>query len=135
MKLDEDEVVLKVKDWLERDGWFVGDNYCIGGSRGLDIKATKGDRILIVEAKGARARDNAPTKRRQQFDSSQLVNHLGEAVMKVFREMNFHPHAEFAIAHPDDPQVRRIIGELVPHLKKLNVQHFWVRDDGGVSIE
>ena len=135
MKLDEDEVVLKVKDWLEHNGWFVGDNYCIRGARGLDIKAIKNDHLLIVEVKGAKARNEAPTKRRDKFDSGQIKNHFGEAIVKIFREMNNYPEAEFAIAHPEDKDIRRIIGPLIPHLRKLNVKHYWVSSDGNLTIE
>ena len=130
MKLTEDEVVLSLKQYLESKGWFIGTNFRLGHKHGYDIKATKDEATLIVEAKGAKANDNDYNKTRDQFDSGQIKTHFGKALVKVLEEKCKNPSFQFAIAHPDDEYIRRCIGQLVPFLKALQIKHFWVEKSG-----
>jgi len=130
MKLTEVETVLLLKDYLEESGWEIGDKFCLGSKHGIDIEACKGNKILLVEIKGARAGDDAPTKKREHFDSGQIKTHFGKALVKMLEEKAKNPEAGLAIAHPDDVDIRRAIGAVTPFLKSLGIKHFWVsRDD------
>lgn len=124
--MTEDDVVILLKRHLENNDWIVGSNYCLGQKRGPDIKARKGNNILIVEAKGAKANDSSPTKKRKYFDTGQIKTHFGKALVKILEMKKNMPDAFFAIAHPDDPDVRRAIGGITTFLKELNIKHFWV---------
>jgi len=129
MKLTENETVLLLKDYLEKSGWEIGDKYCLGCKHGIDIEASKGNKILLIEIKGARAGDDAPTKRREHFDSGQIKTHFGKALVKMLEEKAKNPKVGLAIAHPDDTDVRRAIGGVTPFLKNLGIKHFWVSRD------
>lgn len=128
MKLTEDQTVNYLVAYLERNGWTIND-FKLGFDRGPDIDATKNDRRLLVEVKGARAGDSAHNKVRSVFDSGQIKSHFGRALVKALALKHEFADADIALAHPDDPEIRRHIGNLVPFLNKLDVKHFWVTED------
>src|SRR5688572_8959232 len=113
MKLTEDEIVNILLDYLRKKGWTI-DSHCLGHKHGCDIIASKNNVKLIVEAKGARAGENSPIKKREHFDSGQIKTHFGKALVKILHEKHLNPNSTFAIAHPDDPDVKKSIGHLIP---------------------
>lgn len=40
-----------------------------------------------------------------------------------------------AIAHPDDADIRKSIGTVIPFLKLLKIKHYRIRQNGGEVIE
>lgn len=134
MKLTEDEVILLLNDYLKKNGWKI-ESYCLGQKHGKDIVAIRNNITLIVEAKGAKANDKSPTKKREEFDTGQLKNHFGKAIVKIFDEMYKNKNAKFAIAHPDDFEIRKSIGHLTPFLKSLGIIHYWVSENGIIIDE
>lgn len=128
MKLIEDEVVNYLVAYLQRNGWTIND-FKLGFDRGPDIDATKNKRRLLVEVKGARASDSAHNKVRSVFDGGQIKSHFGRALVKALSLKHEFPDADIAIAHPDDPDIKRHIGHLVPFLKPIGVKHFWVTEN------
>ena len=117
---------------LKSKGWTIV-SYCLGQSRGNDIVASKKGVTLVVEAKGAKASDTAPTKKRSYFDSGQIKTHFGKAIVKTFNEKHLNPKFKYAIAHPYDDHINKSIGHLIPFLKTLDIGHFWVYADGTVK--
>jgi hypothetical protein len=113
MKITEDETITLLKDHLEKIGWHIGEKFCLGQKHGIDIEASKGKVIMLIEAKGARANDTAPTKRRVHFDSGQIKTHFGKAIVKMLHEKSLNPKAKLAIAHPDDEDIRTAIGHII----------------------
>jgi hypothetical protein len=126
MKLTEDEVIQLLIKHLEKHDWTVGDKYCLGGKHGIDIEASKNGMRMLIEAKGAKASDTAPHKKREKFDSGQIKVHFGKALVKVLHDKIKNPDAIVAIAQPDDADVRRVNGDIVPLLKEMGIKHFWV---------
>lgn len=133
-KLTEDEIVNILIDHLKLNGWKI-DSFCLGQKQGRDIVASKANSTLIIEAKGARAGDNSPTKKREYFNSGQIKTHFGKAIVKVLEEKSLNPVANLAIAHPDDMAIRKSIGHLIPFLEILGIKHFWVSANGTVIEE
>lgn len=131
MKLTEDEIVSILKAHLEKEGWNI-DSFCSGQERGTDIVASKFNVQMLIEAKGARASENSPTRKRDYFDRGQIKTHFGKAIVKVLEEKYNNPKSEIAIAHPDDPDLRNAIGHLLPYLKTIGIKHFWVSANGSV---
>ena len=134
MKQTEDEIIIILLGYLERNGWAI-ESHCLGQTHGKDIVAVKSNTTLIIEAKGARAGDNSPTKKRDHFDSGQIKTHFGKALVKILDEKHINPKAKFGIAHPYDKDIKKSIGHLIPFLKNLGVKHFWVSANGTVIEE
>lgn len=131
MKQTEDEIIIILLEYLKQNGWSI-TSYCFGRKHGNDIVASKPGTTLIVETKGARAGNNSPTKTREYFDSGQIKTHFGKAIVKILEEKHLNPKNKFAIAHPNDKDIKKAIGHLIPFLKKLGIKHYWVSADGTV---
>lgn len=89
----------------------------------------------MIEVKGAKASDTAPTKKHDFFDSGQIKTHFGKAIVKALEDKYKNPEDEIAIAHPDDPDIRKAIGSLIPYLDSIGIRHFWVKENGEVVEE
>jgi len=126
-KLTEDQVVNYLMKWLSDQGWTI-DDFCLGHAKGIDISASKGKEVLFVEAKGAKANNNSPIKKRAYFDSGQIKDHLGKAIVKSLETKIKYPNSMVAIAHPNDPYIFNICDKTLNELKALGVYKFWVAD-------
>lgn len=133
-KLTENQTIHVLINHLTIDGWQI-ISHCLGQTRGIDIVAERADKRILIEVKGAKADDNSPTKKRTFFDSGQIKTHFGKAIVKMLEEKSKDPTALLAIAHPNDPQIKKIIGTITPLLKKNDILHFWVSDNGEVTID
>lgn len=131
-KLTEDEVVLALKDWLEKKGWTIL-SYCLDGQRGIDIRAKKSSVELLVEAKGARG--NMPHTIRSKFSKGQIKVHFGVAFLKILEEKAKRPKARVAIAQPYDEDIRKALKPVFPFIKKLGIILYWVREDKTIKEE
>jgi|TARA_B110000977_G_C10926757_1_gene435415 hypothetical protein len=130
-KLTEDETVELLMDFLKSDGYKILD-YCKGHKRGIDITAERNNRKLLIEVKGARANHNSKIKKRPYFDSGQIKDHFGKAIVKSLEVKSDYPDCDIAIAHPEDDLIKKHINKSVQHLKKLEIFHFWVSKNGKV---
>jgi hypothetical protein len=106
MKLTEDQVVMFLVDHLKLEGWSIS-SFRLGFDKGPDIEASKGKSNLFVEVKGARAGDVAHNKKRAVFDGGQIKSHFGRALVKALSLKHEYANAIIAIAHPEDPDIRR----------------------------
>jgi hypothetical protein len=134
MKLTEDEIVNFLMDYLRQDQWKI-DSHCLGHAHGCDIVASRHNTEFVIEVKGARASEDSPVRKREYFDSGQIKTHFGKAIVKILEEKYKRPKSKFAIAHPEDEDIRRVIGHLIPFLKNLGIGHFWVSENGSVVEE
>jgi hypothetical protein len=134
IKLTENEVVNILLEHLVLEGWTIL-SFCLGQSHGNDIVASKANSILIIEAKGAKASDSSPSKKRDFFSVSQIKTHFGKALVTVLDEKYKNPEAIVGIAHPDDLLIRKTIGHLIPFLKVIGIKHFWISSDKSVIEE
>ena len=124
-KLTEDEVSLLLIDWLKSKDWVITD-YCLGHTRGIDITAKKNSDVLYIEAKGAKASSRSPIRKRKKFDSGQIRDHLGKAIVKSVETQIKHPSSIVAIAHPMDVDLFNICDPVFNELEKLKIYKFWV---------
>lgn len=132
--LTEDQVIVSLITYLELDDWKI-ISYCMGHDRGYDIVAEKDSQRMYVEAKGAKGNDKAHNTVRRKFDSGQIKDHLGKALIKSFETQNKFPNAIVAIAHPDDAYIRSIIGDVIKNINSAGIKHFWVDLAGNVKME
>ena len=131
-KLTEDQTIKILMNYLQLEGWEI-ESYCLGQKRGIDIVAIKDSKKLYVEAKGARASDQSPTKKNDYFNSTQIKTHFGVAIIKAIKTRNKFPHGLVAIAQPDDDSIRKVLNGVTSSLKKLDIIHYWVSPEGTVS--
>jgi len=130
-KLTEDETVELLMIYLKSEGYKILD-YCKGHRRGIDITAEKNNRKLLIEVKGARANHNSKIKKRSYFDSGQIKDHFGKAIVKSLEVKSDNPDCDIAIAHPDDELIKKHLDKSIKHLNQLDIIHFWVSKNGSV---
>lgn len=130
VKLTEDETIRLLVQYLKTQGYTHFET-CTGHQRGTDIAASCDDKVLHVEVKGARGNPKSHFSIRSHFDSGQIKTHFGKAIVKALDLQSKHPNDQVAIAHPDDPYIRKVIGRLIPRLSELNLLHFWVTSNKG----
>ena len=133
-KLTEDKTIEILMKYLESENWEIVSS-CLGQKRGYDIVAQNQNEKLIIEAKGAKANDNSPTKKRKYFDSGQIKDHFGKAIVKSLETQNDFPNAKVGIAHPDDEDIRKAIGGIIKNINELGIIHYWINPNGQVTIE
>jgi len=134
-KLTEDQTILLLIDHLKNSGWEIL-SYCLGQQRGYDIVAiNSARRKLFVEAKGAKASEDSPTKKRKFFNSSQIKDHFGKAIVKSLETQLEHPKDIVAIAHPHDHDLIKHIGRTAHHIGGIGIACFWVKNSGLVTEE
>ena len=133
LKLTEDRTIELLLNHLKANEWII-ISYCLGQQRGYDIVAERNGVKLYVEVKGARASDGSPTKKRKYFDSGQIKDHMGKAIVKSMETQNSFPNAKVAIAQPYDELIKKVIGKIIPNIK-LGIIHFWVKSNGEVIEE
>ena len=125
-QLTENQTIRYLVRHLENEKWTIGENFRLSHQRGIDAEARKGNTVMLIEVKGAKAHKNAPTKKRKKFSGGQINAHFGAAIVKVLKLQNDDPKALIAIAHPDDAFLRKHLTPLIPYLKMLGCRHYWV---------
>ena len=117
--LSEDDVKRRLKDWLEADGWQAEVKW--GRDRGIDIQASRGSEVWIIEAKGCGSLN--------AMRVNYFLGMLGETLQRMD-----NPAARYSIALPDMKQYRGLWARL-PQLAKSRTQIsvLLVAPDGGVA--
>lgn len=132
--LIEDEVIEILCENLKKKGWKI---ICKakGHQRGVDIKASKNDKVLVVEAKGAKGNPQSPVTTKSKFNSGDIKTHLGEAIVKVLEEKNKDPKINIAIALPNDDYIKKTLKFAIPEVIKIGINLFWISKSGNVEEE
>lgn len=131
--LTENQVVGSVKKYLKKKKW-IKIKCCYNHKKGNDIEAIKNNKLLIIEAKGARPNPKSPNAKHKKFLSNQIKIHFGEAIVKIMEQMTKHPNAKFGIAQPDTDYIKKCLKDIIPQIKQLKIKLFWVQKDGQVLI-
>jgi hypothetical protein len=127
--LMEDFVVNSIVTHLKSKGYRIV-SFATGRNHGIDVHAAQENHVILVEAKGAKGNSqNGPVKR-QKFDSGQIKDHLGKAILKVLELKNHDPNAELWIAHPDTPAIRTVVEPVKKHLSVLGIKCVYVSQSG-----
>lgn len=111
--LTENGVVIAVSSELERRGWTIaGQSFTT--QRGVDVTATKGDRTLLVEAKGEGSSQVHTALYGQAFKRGQVCTHVAAAVMTALKVVAEGRHLA-AIAIPDSTTTVSALGPSSGH--------------------
>ena len=134
----EGNVVNALANNLTAKGWKIeaqADTH--SKERGVDLRASRGGRALLIEAKGypskgyrdpRRAHEQKPTNPTNQ--AQQWYSH---ALLKVLRLQTTYPEATVALAFPDFPRYQTLFGETKLGLEKLGIAVLLVNEAGEVE--
>lgn len=134
----EGNVVEAIARFLEREDWTIvakADTH--SKERGIDIQATKGGRILLLEVKGFPSKNYRDPRRASEVKptnpNNQAQQWFSHALLKVMRLQTKHPDAIVAFGLPDFPRYRTLFKETRGGLDKLGVAFLLVDEAGKVE--
>jgi len=134
VELTENEVIDNLCYWLDKNGWEILEK-SKGHSRGIDIKASRNEQILIIEAKGSKGNPKSPVTTRPRFDSGQIKDHFGKAIVKVLEQKHSNPKAIIGIAQPNDEYLIKHIHDAAEEIRKMGIKLYWVESKDNVIVE
>jgi len=134
VELTENEVIDNLCYWLGKNGWVILEK-SKGHSRGIDIKASRNGQVLIIEAKGSKGNPRSHVTTRPRFDSGQIKDHFGKAIVKVLEQKHSNPKAIIGIAQPNDDYLIKHIHDAAEEIRKMGIRLYWVESKDNVIVE
>lgn len=119
-------------------GWKIeGQANTQSKERGVDLRASKEGKILLVEAKGYPSKSYRDPRRADERKPTNPVNQAQQwyshALLKVLRLQTAYPQAKVALAFPDFPRYRTLFNETKLGLEKLAIAVLLVNEAGEVE--
>jgi hypothetical protein len=131
--LCEADVVDAVCAFLESKGCCMKER-CYGRTRGEDIAATgPGDRKTSIEAKGETSSNPNTRRYGLPFTSGQVWDHVSKAIYKA--AIHFSSGTLTGVAFPHNSAHVECVRKVLPALKQLSIEVFWVDAGKNVSVE
>lgn len=137
--LFESDVIDAVCAFLQRGGYDIRQK--LGPTeRGDDIIAVKPGAEsfeLRVEAKGETSSKSTTRRYGKPFGSAQIRVHVAEALYKaatVVSTPSEHVDTRAGIALPSTQKHRRLIAQIEPVLRDLEIAVFFASEDGAVDV-
>lgn len=127
----ENEVIKLFCDWLRTNNWHVS-SVATNREHGFDIRATKDDEVMLVEAKGARGNPKLTGVARKKFSVGQIKCHLGVGIVKILEIRQREPHATLVIVHPQTDEISRVVRPIAEQLGSLGILFAYVEENGAV---
>jgi hypothetical protein len=130
--LTENDVVDAVPKHLANDGWVVRQTRTTSQT-GIDILAEKNAESLAIEAKGGGSARVGSARYGKEFTANQKRTHVAVALLTAAQVLSDGKHRA-ALALPEDTEHSRLIARILPTLRKLGIQVYFVRDDRTVHF-
>lgn len=132
--LTESQVVAAVCRFLTNNGFRVTQQLS-ETQHGRDILAfaPTGVRQVSVEAKGATSSKATSNRYGKVFNLGQVRHHVAVAVYCAARDVSTGMMA--GVAFPQNETHVQCVQEILPALKRLRVEVFWVKPDASVQVE
>jgi hypothetical protein len=125
--------------YLRREGWIVtAESNTAIRARGDDIAAIRDGRQLVVEVKGYPSVGYRDPRRAGEVKRTnptlQAKHWFADALLKLVRIRSMRSELAAAMALPDAPRYRSLIGETLEPLRRLEIGVFVVTPDGRVEV-
>jgi Holliday junction resolvase-like predicted endonuclease len=134
----EGNVQARVAQFLATEGWtIVSAANTATRQRGIDLVATKGAQRLAVEVKGfpgtVYARGDRAGQPKPTPPTLQAKHWLAEALLAALLAGGGNAYSEIAIAFPNMPRYRDLLGKIQYAVDRLGLHVFLVDEDGQVT--
>ena len=130
--LTESEVIGSVCDFLKVHGFRVTRQLC-EIEHGIDIEALAPDgQRVSIEAKGETSSKAYSNRYGKAFTGSQTLDHVSKALYCAARDC---PDRLAGIALPHNTAHLNCIEKILPALRTLQIEVFWVLADRSVEIQ
>ena len=131
--LTESDVISAVCDFIEGKGFRVQQRLA-ETEHGEDILALAPDGIqrVTIEAKGETSSKPTTSRYGNEFNSAQVRNHVSRAFYSAAQ--HFSSGALTGIALPKNRWHLKCVERILPALRELGIEVFWVLPDRSVEI-
>jgi hypothetical protein len=124
--------------YLRREGWTItAESDTANRVPGDDIAAVRDGRRLIIEVKGYPSDKYRDPRRAGEVKRTnpalQAKHWFADALLKMVRLRGKRPDVTLAMAFPDAPRYRSLLGETSKPLRQLGIGVFIVTADGRVE--
>jgi len=135
----EGNVVETLATYLSNAGWkIISKANTRVKERGVDIHASRGGVVLLIEAKGYPSSSYRDPKRsaeqKRTNPSLQAQQWYSHAILKAMRLQTEYPNATVALALPDFPRYRVLFKETQAAFKKLGVAMLTIKQNNEIEI-
>jgi hypothetical protein len=132
--LTESDVINAVCDYLS-ERYFTINSRCTETERGIDIDGVTPDRSkkITVEAKGETSSKDHTARYGKAFNSGQVADHVSKAFYAAARDCS--KGLEAAIAFPKNQAHLSCVAKILPALRRLEIEVFWVSSNKTVEVE
>jgi hypothetical protein len=132
--LTESQVIAAVCRYLRRNGFHV-TQHLSEKQRGRDIIAVakNGRHRIAIEAKGETSSMSHTRRYGKCFNSGQVSDHVAKALYCAARDTSLQMRA--GVAFPKNAAHVKCVEKILPALKKLRVEVFWVLPNRHVEVE
>jgi len=132
--LYESQIIDAVCSFLEQNGFRIPQRLS-ATQRGEDIKglAPDGKTKISIEAKGETSSISSSKRYGKAFDSRQVWDVVSKAVYKA--ALHFSTETMAGIAFPNSRSHVDCVKRILPALKRLDIEVFWVSPAGEVKTE
>jgi len=132
--LTESQVIAAVCRFLKKNGFRV-TQHLSETQHGRDIVAISrnGKQEITIEAKGETSSMAHTRRYGKLFNSGQVGDHVAKALYCAARDASLDMLA--GVAFPKNAAHVNCVQKILPALKKLRIEVFWVRSDKSVEVE
>jgi hypothetical protein len=132
--LTESQVITAVCRYLRKNGFHV-TQHLSEKQRGRDIIAVakNGRDKIAIEAKGETSSMSHTRRYGKCFNSGQVTDHVAKALYCAARDTSLQMRA--GVAFPKNAAHMKCVEKILPALKRLRIEVFWVRCDKSVEVE
>lgn len=133
--LYENDVVDSVSNFLTANGFLVRQQL-LSTEKGDDIVAFCPQRKVdvYIEAKGETSAVLTSKRYGIQFSPSQVKDHVANAFYRAAKMYSKNQDCLVGIALPRNPDHLNVVNQILPVLKILSIEVFWVDSDLQVSV-
>jgi hypothetical protein len=129
----ENQVVDATAEALAAHGWRLKQKLTTK-QQGVDIILERDGQELHVEAKGYTSSKEGTTRYGQPFSGGQLFDHTSKAIYKALKVASGGIDIA-AVALPDDPKTKLLVGDVKVALDRMGVLVIWVDHEDGSTAE
>jgi hypothetical protein len=132
--LTESQVISAVRQYLESHGFQVTRTLS-EYEQGIDIQGTAPDhkKKISIEAKGETSSKAGSKRFGKPFSSGQVFDHVSKALYCASRDSSLGMLA--GMAFPQNDLHIQCVNKIIPTLRQLGIEVFWVLPGGEVETE
>lgn len=130
--LNENQITNILSSYLLNEGCRVMSKQTTT-QKGIDLIVTDKNGItLYIEVKGGTSSRAGSSRYDLPFNSKQIPNHIGKAILATFKAMEIYgtEGCKYAMAFPDTISHETALKAILSALQKLNIIIYLVSDNG-----